>query len=507
MIEKFGFHEDIIRIHPDNGGTRSKYGATILGSYIGTDEFITSEIQKSHDSLTSEATAIKGVEDTQIQYLLLRWCFSQKITHLLRTLPLHLCNELITHFSTLKREILSNIVGSPLDDITWNIAQLPVSESGLGLLDPLKAAPCAYAASFSESYTALVTLQSEFFGNIHLPCYENFISSVESISMVDPTITTESIFTIVREKQIKHIQHHLFEIFTKNSASELINSLSSNRAKIWHHGLQNSVGGLWLDSAPKTDMHKMSPAVFCKAIRLRLFMPMNESLNGLKCPCGNGRKNNRKVDPQGLHFITGCNLKGVRHFIHDSLTQQISTIMKTCGIHTSLEGVGIFGVNNNLRPDITARNYPKATQPVAFDVRVTSAVPANTLEVTNQLGNDPQTPQRALQANWNQKMAKYSQLARANNIGFKPIIFDITGRMHPDTEAILKQCIEEAARLKNIPFSRLWHYWISSLQITLQRSVICGMETLRTHALQQGTHVRRYVSVDHIMNRVPYMGA
>jgi hypothetical protein len=244
----------------------------------------------------------------------------------------------------------------------------------------------------------------------------------------------------------------------------------------------------------------MPPKAFSKAIRLRLFLPMNDSLHGLLCPCGRTR-GGRRVDDQGLHFVTGCNLKGVRHATHDIVAKHVSDLMRYCGIHTSLEGIGIFGADNRLRPDITARNFPGAETPIAFDVRITSAVPANTHDVSNTLANDPLAPSKALQVSWNEKQNKYGPLARANNIGFVPLIFDVCGRMHPDSKTVFVACLREASRIRNIPFSKVWHFWMSSLQITLQQSVISGMDKLTVHALQRGSSVAPRTAADDVVER------
>jgi hypothetical protein len=179
--------------------------------------------------------------------------------------------------------------------------------------------------------------------------------------------------------------------------------------------------------------------------------------------------------------------------------------MRYCGVHTSLEGIGTFGADNRLRADITARNFPGSETPVAFDVRITSAVPANTHTVPNTLANDPLAPSKALQASWNEKISKYGRLAHANNIGFVPLIFDVCGRMHPDSKAVFTTCLREASRTRNIPFSKVWHFWMSSLQITLQQSIISGMEKLTVHALQRGSSVAPPIAADDVVGRSSYI--
>ena len=36
LMEEFGLSDDMIRIHPDNGGDIDTYGVTVLGSHLGT---------------------------------------------------------------------------------------------------------------------------------------------------------------------------------------------------------------------------------------------------------------------------------------------------------------------------------------------------------------------------------------------------------------------------------------------------------------------------------------
>ena len=49
-------------------------------------------------------------------------------------------------------------------------------------------------------------------------------------------------------------------------------------------------------------------------------------------------------------------------------------------------------------------------------------------------------------------MRKYEQAATAIGLGFIPIVFETTGRMHPVTRSLLVDVIQSAAKEKFQPF-------------------------------------------------------
>ena len=111
LITRFDFDPAMIRIHTDNGGDKLLYGAKVLGSYVG-EESIANRLEKKLAELKKEADAITTVGSLQIQYLLLRWCFCQKIIHLQRTIPPYLIGTYLEPgFTELKKLILNLILG------------------------------------------------------------------------------------------------------------------------------------------------------------------------------------------------------------------------------------------------------------------------------------------------------------------------------------------------------------------------------------------------------------
>ena len=70
-------------------------------------------------------------------------------------------------------------------------------------------------------------------------------------------------------------------------------------------------------------------------------------------------------------------------------------------------------------------------------------------------------------------LTKYKH-ALDQGFGFLHIIFETTGQMHHETLSFIT-CLEQASRVRQIPFAVLWKYWMSTLMFTLQRSMAQGI--------------------------------
>jgi hypothetical protein len=132
-----GLNPSIIHIHPEDlpQSTPDSYGAKILGSYIGSDEYISAQLTEHLKELTAEARAISTIRNPQIKNLLLRWCFCQKITHLQRSIQPDLMQPLVEEFTALKKQLLSSLLNMPtasIPDRVWNQAQLSIQNGGGG---------------------------------------------------------------------------------------------------------------------------------------------------------------------------------------------------------------------------------------------------------------------------------------------------------------------------------------------------------------------------------------
>lgn len=112
------------------------------------------------------------LHDAQLEYVLLRSCLSlPKMMYTLWTtdptnhqLCWHKCDDFC-------REVLTCILGRPLDDIQWRQAQLPLGLGGLGLGAASDHAPAAYTTSLLSSQDLklriLSSTEEESPANVH----------------------------------------------------------------------------------------------------------------------------------------------------------------------------------------------------------------------------------------------------------------------------------------------------------------------------------------------------
>jgi hypothetical protein len=125
-----------IQIHPfnriqfdesllNNFNVLSNYGLRILGSPVGSDEFISLWLENKLIILQNEMTSILKFPNKQIQWNFLYCIFRMKINHLQRTINPLLIESFVEKFDQMRRHIFNTIIGTKLDDTQWLQVCLP----------------------------------------------------------------------------------------------------------------------------------------------------------------------------------------------------------------------------------------------------------------------------------------------------------------------------------------------------------------------------------------------
>eukprot|EP01031_Cornospumella_fuschlensis_P026588 gene26588-32133_t len=156
LVSQLGLSEDVIRIHPDDvepdaqEAALAAYGLKVLGSYVGTDQYIQRNLLEYVSELNDIGRKLTAYLDLPGRLLLLfRLCFATKPFYIYRTIPPHLSHAIYCHFEEIKMKILANILGfskrEHLKEISYRQAQRSIPEGGLK--DERGIAMSAYCAS------------------------------------------------------------------------------------------------------------------------------------------------------------------------------------------------------------------------------------------------------------------------------------------------------------------------------------------------------------------------
>ena len=102
-------------------------GTVVLGVPIGNASFVDTFVDDVCRKLTHMAERIGLMKSNIAKFLLLRACFGAcRINHLLRSLPFKHAKSLAEKSSVVVRNLLDDILVSPLPDICFLLACLPV---------------------------------------------------------------------------------------------------------------------------------------------------------------------------------------------------------------------------------------------------------------------------------------------------------------------------------------------------------------------------------------------
>jgi hypothetical protein len=233
----------------------------------------------------------------------------------------------------------------------------------------------------------------------------------------------------------------------------------------WFKSCQGSHSGRWLQHSPKSPSTTLSPNEFKMMLRYRLRIPIPSIVPGSRCTgkgCG-------LIDPFGVHLTTGCGKGGYRHRTHDNVVLTIESLARSCGVMTRREARRCFQQDDSdsqRRPDILIYNAPKHNQVVVADLMITGPVSTKALSANAALQE-----YRAANAAYSKKQSSYRNIASANNLDFVPLIFESTGKIHPETVTFLNDMLEDCAAGDSSRLGALKRFWYGVISFSLQKHI------------------------------------
>ena len=475
-----GLNGDMIILHPDNEpDTAHLYGCKMVGTWIGNAEYIQANLRVKITALRKEAELIKGFPDPQVQSLMLRWCFSQKIGYLQRTTSPHLLDAFTTEFDVLKREILASIIQCPvevIDESLWEQCCLNIQEGGLGLQYTKSVSYAAYIASMVECSDTIkfnfpTIMESN---NPIIQALQSSLLQSSNIQGRETPLTLNDVEKIAQDIKGKaaSLQSTISDMQSSNMKRRLLDSIIDTKRIAWIISLTDPTSGTWLEVCPKMKHQEFSPPEFRASLRRRLLLPQQSFVPGSKCNC----KNRPFLDPLGHHISTGCSKDSALLNTHDTLCYCMKDFLNFAGIMTRREETGAFKEafpDNNQRPDLSVFNYPSCPKPkLILDISLAHPVGILTEAVLSR--NQAMLPGRAGTKRFLDKQRKYVAIANANNLEFLPIIFETTGQMHEATRKFFEvtlQLMSDHPGLNKRMKAITSRYWAARISCCIQKSI------------------------------------
>ena len=134
-------------------------GITVLGAPVGYENFAREGLTDKVEKVQKVTEMLPLLKDPHLEFVLLRSCLSlPKLMFLLRTLDTTIFGDQLEQFDMVTRGALSRILGTPITDVGWEQAKLPVSMGGLGLRAASDHAGVAFASSLLSAQPLIDTL-------------------------------------------------------------------------------------------------------------------------------------------------------------------------------------------------------------------------------------------------------------------------------------------------------------------------------------------------------------
>jgi hypothetical protein len=382
-------------------------------------------------------------------------------------------NFIEPRYTAQKQRLLSSILELPsIPQKHWLMSTLHIQDGGLGLFDSSQTSHSAFVASLLESLNPLELCLKNVL-SLHIPMIDQFHISITFLNSLSPDykIHPSSLLSHIPDLGEESLQHFISSKHRSHNHRELESIFNTPAETAWLLSLQDPDAGLWLEISPKTSMHRMTNSQFRTALTLRLYLPQQSILAGTRCLCRKA-PHTVSVDAQGVHYCSGCLLAGGRIQTHNRIRDQLVKMMSHSGVSTITEEQDCFRAQdpeNGCRGDISAFNIPNRPGKHILDVRLASPVPPNapTTFTMSQAKQDFRAGNKAYAS----KQQKYGAMSAAANLGFLPIVFEITGKMHPATKEVLKAILSKSSETRSAPPIAMWIFWISALQIQLQKAL------------------------------------
>ncbi|XP_065834209.1 uncharacterized protein [Oscarella lobularis] len=247
-------------------------GMSVLGCPIGTDSYVAGECLRIVAEENAFLERLCGLRNMQSALLLLRYCGTGRINHLLRAIPPSTIQQAVQQHDSNIRSCFCSIIGCQLDNIQLRQLHLRLSQGGMGLPLAERTSPCAFLGAWAATLASLPSRLEQFPSALDVsvaPSDNLFCGHVahtlSALSQATPAVA-EAIPSIatLSEKHLK-LQRVLSHLLLDAEHAGLLSSAN----RFTQARLRSAAGpdaGAWLDAIPASRHLSFTNAEFQTAV-------------------------------------------------------------------------------------------------------------------------------------------------------------------------------------------------------------------------------------------------
>jgi hypothetical protein len=498
LKDKYGYREENILRHPSNqhGVTEVEYGIMYVGSPLGSEEYVQKMLTGWLQDLDKDIIKIMKIPNTQVKFLIMRYCLAARLNYFLRTIPFTYFRNgnFFKRYDEVIKVLLADITQvapESIQDINMMIAKLHCIDGGIGLgYQEDKAVP-AYVASYTASMETIITtfpdiqvlIDKKLNGSLTEadkipPRLQAYFDGIDELAHINVTIDKQPISLEVllnlKKQQHKGLQRTLSKqtrIIRKQEVMEYLQNhkeLTDVRVFVSGQGWEASA---FLDTIPKCNDLVLTSNQMANAIRRRMQVDEPNIMQGDACKCG------ISFDKAGIHANTCRHFSGDRTRTHDQVKYVWGSLCRHAQLPVRYEHLPFKRQVNNddttndlgrldllIQTPIQLSTHHSENLPTLLDVTVVNAA-SNSREINE---NNASVPGFAANEAERKKTILYQQRASDNGFNFTPLGFEVQGRWSANTRHTFDILIDRMSD-RDLEKSKLSTYWIKRLSITIQR--------------------------------------
>lgn len=473
-----GVPRENIKVHPDNGASRSQYGYVHLGVPQGHDRFKRQKLAEVIEEWEKVSDCDKDVKSLQERWVYLYWVVRQKFPFWLRHMSPNITLDFATTIDAHLHAKMRDIIG--VEDFTgleWEQIRLPVKSHGFGIGRVDDTIAAAFVGNVEEtrqhvlevldSATYLQHLDADpndeggtsshtdAFVTAYRDCKREITRSAERLGMD----ITSKIQAHTEEKKLQFLYAKVLSSKRVQNYERRISREGSQADKARTYSNDGSFAGAWLFTVPKNANTTIPNETFRKCCKLRLGLVFEELPR--RCLC----RANTVIDTAGVHFFSCPYFSGLWKERHDAIQNDYKVLASTAGVRADDRKLTVFRENeegDGKRPDLLIPNLGDNGRDLLLDFVIGHPT------CPTYLGRAAREKHATLKNRERYKNDKYLQRCININKSFMPMAFESFGAASEGSLKLMANLVSRASELTSIPYSVLLSYWRKRISTTLQ---------------------------------------